>query len=218
MLPDTTVNPPRWPPLVVVGLTGGIASGKSTVASMFRDLGAEVVNADEEGKAAVAPGEPALAEIARAFGPQVLLADGTLDRPRMAARIFASPGDRRALNRITHPRITERLIKKIRNLATHPPRKHVVVVEAALLVEAGWAPLVDKIVVVTAQHSIQVARLIARHGLAVSDAEARVRAQLPARSRLRWADYRISGETALSQTRDQVAAVWDQLVRIPRRG
>ena len=207
----------RWPPLVVAGLTGGIASGKSTVAAMFAALGAVVLNADEEGKAAVRPGEPALAELIAAFGSEVLLPDGSLNRSAVAERVFGHPQELRTLNRITHPRIGEQLDKKLRGIATNPPVPPVVVVEAAILIEAGWAPMTDRIIVVVAQHSTQVARLMAKHGLNARQAEARIHAQLPTQGRLRHADYPVDGEAPLSVTQQQVAAIWNDLVRLSAR-
>jgi len=207
----------KWPPLVVAGLTGGIASGKTTVSRMFADLGAVILNADAEGHAVVEPGEPALAEIVAAFGPGFVLPDGRLNRRALGDRVFGSPADLKTLNRLTHPRIKERLCSKLRKLARESAPATVVVVEAAILIEAGWTDAVDKIVVVAAQPSTQVARLMAGLRLTPSQAEARVQAQLPLRQRLRHADYRIDGEAALPETREQVSAVWDDLLRLARR-
>jgi dephospho-CoA kinase len=211
--PELGTNPGLWPPLVVAGLTGGIASGKTTVARMLAGLGATVLNADEEGRAVVEPGEPALAEITAAFGVEHLLPDGRLDRKATAERIFSSRRDREILNRITHPRIGERLRATLRQLAARPPRARVVVVEAAVLIEAGWESVVDRIIVVRAQHSTQIARLMAGQGLSREQAEARVRSQLPLGRRLRHANYVIDGEAPLSETHSQVRAVWDDLRR-----
>jgi dephospho-CoA kinase len=213
---EPRTNSRRWPPLLVAGLTGGIASGKSTVARRFEDLGALILDADEEGRAVVRPGEPALAEIVAAFGPSYLLPDGSLDRRALGDRIFASRPDREMLNRITHPRIGERICSKLRKLASEAAAPQVVVLEAAVLIEAGWAGAVDKIIVVAAQHSTQVARLMAGSRLSHAQAEARVLAQLPLQARLRHADYRIDGEAPISETLDQVSAVWDDLSRLAR--
>jgi dephospho-CoA kinase len=206
----------RWPPLVVVGLTGGIASGKSTVAGMFGALGARVLDADQVGRDVVVPGRPALAELVAAFGSAVLLPDGQLDRRAVADRVFGSAAELSRLNRITHPRIGWELNKKLLVLATEKPDPPVVVLEAAVLVEAGWYHLVDRIVVVVAQHSTQVARLMAVNGLDAAQAEARVRAQLPLRARLRFADHWVDGESSLSETQQQVALIWEDLVRRSR--
>jgi dephospho-CoA kinase len=208
----------KWPPLVVAGLTGGIASGKTTVAGFFRDLGATVMNADDEGRAVVEPGEPALAEIVARFGPEYLKADGSLDRRALGDRIFGGREDRLALNRITHGRIGERLRGQLRALAKRPPNPPVVVIEAAVLIEAGWQTAVDRTIVVVAQHSVQVARLIAGPRLTAAQAEARVRSQLPLRARLRHAHYRVSGEAPLEETKSRVAEIWRELQSLTERG
>ena len=202
-----------WPPLTVVGLTGGLASGKTTVAGLFAELGAVLLNADDEGRALMEPGEPALAETVAFFGPGYLLPDGQLDRRALGARVFSSAGDLRVLNRITHPRIARRLRSKLLTISRTAKEGTVVVLEAALLIEAGWAPLVDKILVVSTQQTTQVARLIARSTLSHSQAQARVSAQMPLRQKLRHADYRVNGEAPLPETREQVAAIWRQLGR-----
>lgn len=208
----------RWPPLVVVGLTGGIASGKSTVAAFFAETGATVLNADHEGHACIAAGEPALAELISAFGSEYLLTSGELNRPALGQRIFATPADRATLNRITHPRIAGRLRAKLRALAAAPPSPPLVVVEAALLLEARWTQLVDKIVVVDTQPKTQVSRLTARLGLEPHQAEARLRAQTSRERRLQAADYVIAGEGALATTRERVLQVAQELLPAQSRG
>lgn len=194
-----------------MGLTGGIASGKSTVAGMFADRGAVVIDADRLGHAVLAPGEPGLAEVVAAFGSDYLQPDGSLDRIRLGMRIFGSKGERERLNRLSHPRIMLRLQKKLRDIETRSRLMTVVVVEAAVLLEAGWAPHFDQIVVVEAQPSSQVSRLTARAGLTSDQATERIRAQWSVRQRRRFAHFRISGDGALAHTRAQVDAVWVSL-------
>jgi dephospho-CoA kinase len=201
----------HWPPLLVVGLTGGIACGKSTVARMFGELGATLINADHVGRDVVAPGEPALAEVIRAFGPEYLLPDGTLNRRELGNRVFSSPADLSTLNRITHPRIEARLRARLQSHARRAPNPPIVVMEAAILIEAGWNALADRVIVVTAQPSVQTARLMAGFGWTPPQAEARLRSQLPQNTRLRFADHRIEGDAPLDQVRRQVEALWDQL-------
>jgi dephospho-CoA kinase len=207
----------KWPPLLVVGLTGGIASGKSTVARMLAELGATVISADAEGRAVAAPGEPALAEIAAEFGPGFLAADGSLDRKALGRRVFENPRDLETLNRITHPRIRARLERRLRELAKQPPNPPVVVVEAAILVEAGWHSAVDRVVVVAVQPSTQEHRLIAGFGYEAVEARARVRSQMPAERRLRYADYTLNGELPLPTLRSEAAVLWRELCRISAR-
>lgn len=204
----------HWPPLLVVGVTGGIASGKSTVTGMFAELGATVLNADREGHAVIAPGEPALAELVAEFGAEYLLESGDLDRKKLGGRVFGDPKALAALNRITHPRIRRRLEERLAVLAANPPQPPVVLVEAALLVEAGWRTLVDRLLVVTAQPSTQARRLIAGLGLSEAEASARIAAQLPASDRIRHADHHLDGEHPLPELRRDVHDLWRTLIEL----
>lgn len=212
--PESDERPRLWPPLLVVGITGGIASGKSTVAAMFRDMGAVSLNADDIGRKLVNPGEPALSEIVLAFGTSFLLPNGELDRRALGNRVFSSPRDLAVLNRITHPRIAKRLADTLAELVQRPPNPPIVVIEAAVLIEAGWESLVDKIVVVTVQQSTQVSRLIAGPGFDAKQARSRIRSQLSVRERLQHANYQISNSGSLAETRRQAENVWSELVRL----
>jgi dephospho-CoA kinase len=204
----------RWRPLVVAGLTGGIASGKSTFARALASEGAVVISADDLGREVVAPGEPALAEIVAHFGRSYLLADGTLDRRALAERVFGCAADLAALNRITHPRIRRRLEGRVREAQRRPPASRVVVVEAAILIEAGWQTAVDRVIVVTVQPSTQVRRLTAGFGLTEEAARARLAAQLSDAGRLRHADFRVDGEGSPVETAEQAAALMSALRRL----
>ncbi|MFN3648376.1 MAG: dephospho-CoA kinase [Armatimonadota bacterium] len=201
----------RFPPLVVAGLTGGIASGKSTIAALFAELGAVVLDADRLGHEVLAPGEPGLAEVVREFGAGFLTPAGELDRKALGARVFGDRTALAALNRITHPRIAERLRGKLRELQKRPPRSRLVVVEAAVLLEAGWAAQVDRILVVSTQHSSQLDRLTHERGLSAAEAEARIKSQIPLFKRLSHADYVIRGDVPLLQTQAEVREVWSAL-------
>ena len=161
----------------VVGLTGGIATGKSTVGARLRARGVPVLDADQVARAVVAPGEPALAEIAAAFGPDALDAGGALDRGAMRARIARDPTARRTLEAITHPRIHA---ETARWLATQAAAGHpVAVVEAALLVETGSYRHYPELVVVSCDPAVQLARVMARDGQTEAQARALIGTQLP---------------------------------------
>lgn len=179
---------------------------------MLAELGATVLNADRVGHEVIAAGEPALAEIVTEFGAELLREDGELDRRKLGRRVFKDSKALAALNRITHPRIRRRLEERLEALASHPPRPPIVALEAALLIEAGWASMVDRMVVVVVQPSTQEQRLIAGSGLSQAEARARLRAQVPASRRLRYADYPLNGELPLSELRSQVTAVWQDLL------
>ncbi|HEY8417012.1 MAG TPA: dephospho-CoA kinase [Limnochordales bacterium] len=196
---------------IVIGLTGGIASGKSTVAAMFAELGAAVVSADEIAREVVEPGEPALEEIRTVFGPEVLLPDGRLDRRRLGAIVFADPERRRRLEAILHPRIRARMRERIEAAAG---AGRPVVAEIPLLFESPPSrALVDVTVVVYVDREQQLARLVARDGLSPAEAEARLAAQLPLEEKARLADYVIDNRGGLEHTRAQVRRVWEELVQ-----
>lgn len=216
-MPPLRATESKWPPLLVVGLTGGIASGKSTVAGMLRELGATVISADAEGHAVTAAGEPGLAEVVAEFGPRFLRPDGSLDRKALGRRVFGSRRDLETLNRITHPRIRARLEQRLRELAKRPPSPPIVVVEAAILVEAGWHTAVDRVLVVAVQPSTQEHRLIAGFGLEPAEAQARVRSQMPAARRLRYADHILNGELPLPRLHSDAASLWQELERAAAR-
>jgi dephospho-CoA kinase len=171
----------------VVGLTGGIATGKTTFAEALRARGVPVVDADALARAAVAPGAPALAEIARAFGPGVIGADGGLDRKAMAALVFADPGARRRLEAITHPAVRRAMAEETARLAAagHPLAFY----DTPLLYEVGLEPLLDSVVVVWAPPDVQRARVRARDGLSPAEADARLAAQLPIDDKAARADF-----------------------------
>lgn len=196
-------------PTRVVGLTGGIASGKSTVSRMFQDLGARVVDADRLARRIVEPGKPAYRDIVRRFGRQVLKADGTIDRKRLGARVFADPRQLKQLNRITHPRIAREARREIaHHRAAGAP---LVIYDAALLVENGWHRKLDGLVVVSVPEKIQLGRLMRRDGLSRQDATSRIRSQLPLSRRLEVADHVIDNSGTLDRTRTQVKSLWQQL-------
>jgi len=189
----------------VLGLTGGIGTGKSTVAGMFAARGIPVVDADALAREVVAPGTLGNAEIAAAW-PQVIGADGAVDRKRLGAIVFADPAARARLEAITHPLIQEASALRLRDLAAdgHP----LALYEAALLVESGRWRDFDGLIVVTASPETQVARAVARGGLTRQEAEARIAAQLPAAEKVRLASHVIDNDGPVAETQKQV----DQLL------
>jgi dephospho-CoA kinase len=171
----------------VIGLTGGIGSGKSTFSELLRARGAAVIDADRLARDAVAPGSPGLADVVRAFGDEILDAAGGLDRKRMAARVFADPAQRKALEAIVHPRVREAMAAEVQRLAA--AGAPLVIYDVPLLYEAGRDRDVEAVIVVWAPREAQLARLAARDGLSVADAEARIAAQLPLDEKARRADF-----------------------------
>ncbi len=181
----------------VVGLTGGIATGKSTFAAALRARGVPVVDADALARAAVAPGTAALAEIARTFGPDVLGADGALDRKRMAALAFSDPEARRRLEAITHPAVRLAMAEETRRLAD--AGHELAFYDTPLLYEVGLDGVLDSVVVVWAPPAVQRARMVARDGLALADADARIAAQLPIDEKAARADFVVENVGAPSE-------------------
>jgi dephospho-CoA kinase len=161
----------------LVGLTGGIATGKSTFAAALRGLGVPVVDADQLARAALAPGTPTLAAVVREFGEGVLGPDGALDRKALAALVFADPDARRRLEAITHPAIREAMVAETARLAS--AGHDLAFYDAPLLFEVGLDRAMALVVVVAAPPEVQVRRLAARDGLSRAEAEARLAAQLP---------------------------------------
>ena len=189
-----------------IGLTGGIGSGKSTVAGMLAAKGAVIVDADVLARRVVEPGSPVLARLVEEFGSDILLIDGTLDRSLLARRAFASERATRHLNEITHPPIRELAEAE---LAEGESNGDVVVYEMPLLVETGQVSLVDLVVVVDVAEETQVRRSMAR-GLSESDVRARMARQVSRERRLEAADHVIANDGDIDSTRDQVDALWKQ--------
>lgn len=193
--------------LVLFGLTGGLGSGKSTVAARFRAQGLPVIDADALAREAVAKGTEGLDEVVRAFGPEVLLPDGSLDRARVAAVVFADPGKRRQLNAIVHPRITAITLE--RAAALEAQGEPLACYEAALLVENRVVDAFRPLVVVAVPEAVQIARAMARDGATEDEVRARLAAQLPLSSKVAVADYVIenSGDRAATERQaDEVLA------------
>lgn len=195
--------------MLVLGLTGGIASGKSMVAGMLQRLGAEVVSADDLAREVVRPGSSILACIAERFGSEVLQSDGGLNRPLLAEKIFSDPQARKALDRITHPAIAELASQRFEDFARKGAR--IVVYDAPLLYEAGADTQVDGVIVVAVDAATQLQRLMLRDGLDRQAAKARVEAQMPLMQKIARADYVIDNNGSLEATRQQVVDLMARL-------
>jgi dephospho-CoA kinase len=196
----------------VVGLTGGIATGKSTFAALLRARGAAVIDADALARAAVAPGSPALAEIARALGPDAIAPDGSLDRARVAARVFADPSARRRLEAITHPAVRRLALDEASRLAA--AGHALAFYDVPLLFEVGLDRELDSVVVVHAPRAVQRERLVRRDGLAPADADARLAAQLDVEEKAARADFVVDN----SGPPDALGAKADRLLADLRKG
>ena len=192
------------------GLTGGIASGKSTVAARFRARGVPVIDADQIARDIVKPGTPALAELAVAFGSTILSPSGELDRKALASIVFATPSARATLNAITHPRIGAAPAAEIARLASEGA--NVACYEAALLVENGVADAFRPLVLVVASESLQIARAMSRDGATEDEVRARIAAQMPLAEKRAAADFTIENEGDLASLEARADDVLDAVL------
>lgn len=198
--------------MLKVGLTGGIASGKTYVTNVLRELGCEVTDADQIARAVVEPGQPAYNDIVKEFGPENLQADGTIDRAKLSAIIFTDADKRARMNAIVHPRVHEAQSRWIEDIARQNPSA-IVVVDAALMIESGGYKRFDKLVVVYCSPEIQLERLMTRNNLSYEDAVKRIASQMPTAEKLTYADYSIDTSGGFEATRQQVIDLYAELQR-----
>lgn len=196
--------------MLLVALTGGIASGKSTVARRLQEHGAVIVDADQVARQVVEPGEPALARIAEEFGPGVIAADGSLDRAALGAIVFNDPEGRQKLNAITHPAVLERSRDLFAAAAEADPDA-IVVYDIPLLVEAGRVDEFDLRVVVHAATETRVRRMVELRGMTREEALHRINSQATDTDRFAIADVVIDADGTLEQTLEQTDALWENL-------
>ncbi len=196
--------------MVVVGLTGGMGTGKSEVSRMLQDLDAVLINADQVGHETYAPGTGAWRDVVDAFGEEVLHPSGEIDRRKLGSIVFNDPQALAQLNAIMHPRMAGVIDERIGELKKRGVG--VIVLEAALLIEANWTPLTDEVWVVTAPEDIAVQRIRARSGLAEDAIRARIRTQLPQEERVRRADAVIGNAGSLEELRQAVTDLWKQRI------
>jgi len=191
---------------LLVGLTGGVATGKSTVAAMFGALGCLIIDADRLAREVVEPGQPAHAQIVSAFGRGILRPDGGIDRKALGTVVFADPAERERLESFTHPAIRARVRARLAELRA-AGFEGVVILDAPVMVESGDSQDVDRLVVVTADEPAQVARQQARDGLEPEDARRRIRSQMPLDEKARLAHYLIDNSGELGATEARVREV-----------
>lgn len=194
---------------VLLGLTGGIATGKSAVARMLEERGAPVIDADLISRDISVPGSPVLAALVERFGSEILDAEGRLDRAALGRRVFQRPADLEALNAVTHPAIWKAILAQVAEARLHHP---VVVLMAPLLLEHGAEAIVDQVWVVAVHERLQIQRLMERDGFTREEALRRVRSQMPTDEKLARADVVIDNGGTLDETRAQVATAWEEWV------
>jgi dephospho-CoA kinase len=196
--------------VIIVGLTGGIASGKSTISGFFFDAGAQIIDADDIARTAVRPGSPAYNEILLFFGDAILLPDGEIDRKRLGDIIFSDPKKKARLEAIVHPRVHKRSKELIAQIAAETPEA-VVIFDVPLLMEARMEGDLQEVIVVYVPESLQLKRLMNRDGIDSKAALARIRSQLPIEEKRRRASIVIDNSGSLADSRRQTLAVYNLL-------
>jgi dephospho-CoA kinase len=193
----------------IIGLTGGIASGKSAVSQMLSERGALVIDADKVGHEAYAPGNPPYEGVIEAFGRDVVAADGSIDRRALGAKVFGDDGQRQKLQDIVWPWMRATMNQRL--AALREQGESVVVLEAAVLIEADWIPLVDEVWLVVAGRAVARERLMARNGFSAEDADRRIDAQLTNEERARYAQVIIDNSGTLEDLERRVEEAWARL-------
>ncbi len=212
-------HPEFWGPagdrLIVVGLTGGIASGKTEVDREFERLGAFVVDADAVARDVVEPGTPTFEAIVREFGKGILGDGGAIDRAALAEIVFADEEKRALLNSLTHPAVFQEMARRVAEYDAGRAGDSVaaVILDAALIVDAGVGGLFDMLIVVTADEESRVRRLVENRGMSEDEARGRIAAQVPETRRIEMASLRIANDGTIEELRERVSEVWREIER-----
>jgi dephospho-CoA kinase len=199
-----------------VGLTGNIASGKSNAARVFAELGACIIDADAIAHELMLPGHETYDSVTQAFGDAILNVDRTINRKALGHLIFGEQEKRLLLNSLVHPAVIAEVDKRITEAEKTNPRG-IIIVDAALMVETGYYKLYDRLIVVTCTSSLQLARLVNRDELTLEQARARIMAQMPVEEKLKVAHYTIETSGTLRQTREQIEAIYRDLLMRERQ-
>jgi dephospho-CoA kinase len=201
--------------MLKVGLTGGIASGKSTVSEIFARLGAKILDADEVAREVLLPGEPAWKRLRQAFGQEFFHADGTVKRKQLRKLVFADPEKRKQLNEIVHPEVMREINRRSETLSSSM-EAGVLLVDVPLLLEVGLANRFDKVVVVYASENHQIERIMQRDGISEEEAKQALKVQMDLSKKVEQADYVIDNSGPLERTLAQVRKVWEELIKLAR--
>ena len=202
--------------MLIVGLTGGVASGKSVVSQVWKEEGAYLIDADRIARELVQPRAPARKALVKAFGKEILQEDGSIHRKKLAARVFSNPVEKDLLNRILHPRIKREINRRIKGIGQKGP-KAIVVIDAALLVETGYYLNVDKVVVVTSTKKQQIERLRRRDQMDQEMARGIIDSQISGEERIKVADIIIRNEGSLEEIEKKAKVVLEKLKRMALR-
>jgi dephospho-CoA kinase len=199
--------------MLIVGLTGGVASGKTAVSKVLKEEGAYIIDADQIARELVQPRKPAWKEIIRAFGHEILQEDGSIHRKKLARKVFADAKQRKLLNRILHPRIRKEMDRRAKEIGQGDPEA-IVVIDAPLLVELGNHRQMDKLIVVTSTRTQQIERLKDRDGANREEALKIVSSQMPIEEKLKFADFVIRNEGSLEETKRKAREVFRELRKV----
>ena len=197
--------------MLKVGLTGGIASGKSTVSEAFARLGAKVLDADKVAREVILPGQPAWLKLQQAFGPEYFLPGGEVNRSKLRKLVFADSEERDKLNAIVHPEVMKAINRRFEQLTTSA-QDAVVVVDVPLLLEVGVAHRFDRVIVVYITKNVQIERLMQRDGITKEEATEALRAQMPLSKKVGAADFVIDSSGTRDETQAQGEKVWQELL------
>jgi dephospho-CoA kinase len=199
--------------MLIVGLTGGVASGKTAVSRVLREEGAYIIDADQIARELVQPHKPAWNELVRAFGKEILQEDGSIHRRKLADKVFTDPKQRKVLNQILHPRIKEEMDRRTKEIGQKDPEA-IVVIDAPLLVELGVYHKVDQLIVVTSTQMQQMERLKERDGRSPEEALRLFSSQMPVEEKVKLADFVIRNEGSLEETKKRANEVFKELKKV----
>jgi dephospho-CoA kinase len=199
--------------MLIVGLTGGVASGKTALSQVLKEEGAYIIDADQIARELVQPQQPAWNELVGAFGKEILQEDGSIHRKKLADKVFADPEKRKLLNQILHPRIKEEMDRRTREIGQKDPEA-IVVIDAPLIVELRDHREMDKLIVVTSTQTQQIERLKERDGINPEEALRILSSQMPVEEKVKLADYVIRNEGSLEETKESVKEVFKELRKV----
>ena len=199
--------------MLIVGLTGGVASGKTAVSRVLREEGAYIIDADQIARELVQPHKPAWNELVRAFGKEILQEDGSIHRRKLADKVFTDPEQKKALNQILHPRIEEEMDRRTKEIGQKDPEA-IVVIDAPLLVELGVYRKVDQLIVITSTQMQQMERLKERDGRSPEEALRLFSSQMPVEEKVKLADFVIRNEGSLEETKKRAKEVFKELKKV----
>ena len=199
--------------MLIVGLTGGVASGKTAISQVLKEEGAYIIDADQIARELVQPHKPAWNELIRAFGKEILQEDGSIHRKKLADKVFADPEKRKLLNQILHPRIKEEMGRRTKEIGQKDPEA-IVVIDAPLIVELGDHREMDKLIVVTSTQTQQIERLKERDGINPEEALRILSSQMPVEEKVKLADYVIRNEGSFEETKKRAKEVFKELRKV----